>query len=427
MGHDELLAAPGHVVADRTGCCCNFSRSVVAARDVAAWVTEKSTCCGGGYSCCPASARVEVHPTGDRAGVVHVAVEARDADLAGPLNAAMRATLNADRSTPIIVNDGGKSFAASTCVCCVFQASNKLSLGGAGAYDLTAVHVQTGCFAMHQRLEGSSVADVAYAQYTNSIGACACVQSHLGGCHCGEQLVLGLKNHHTLLTVTTNKGQAKEAVTDMFRRTRHPMMPEPAVVRVVKGSTVCCGPESELSIGTEALTLSLFRFPTGCFCFAPCQAASNTSVPLDDVTLVGVMEESPCENASRAAASIPAHFGAMLSAVLYLNIIGFMLNLLNFVIGFPLILYESVAGLVCLPCRRSFVTVVGPADIAFRVRPPLDTGRSISDFAVELHQQIRELQTARRDMLAAILAGAGKDAVLFAAAPRAVDPTALPP
>jgi len=426
VGHDELLAAPGHVVVDRTGCCCNFSRNVVAARDVAAWVTDKSACCGGGYSCCPSAARVEVHPTGRRGGVVHVLVDAQDADLAGPVNTAMRATLNADRRTPIIVNDGGKSFAASTCVCCVYSVSNKLTMGGIGAYDLTAVHVQTGCFAVHQRLEGSSVTDVAYATYTNSVGMCACIQSHLGACHCGEQLVLGLKNDHTLITVATNKGQAKEAVTDLFRRTRHPMMPEPTTVRAVKGSTVCCGPESELSIGTEALTLSMFRFPSGCFCFAPCQAARNTSIPVDDVTLVGVMEESPCENAARAAASIPSYFGLMLSAVLYLNILGFMVNLLNFALAFPLVMYEGVAGLVCLPCRRSFVTVVGPADIAFRVRPPLDTGRSISDFAVELHQQVRELQTARRDMLAAIMAGAGKDTLLYAAAPKPVDPTALP-
>jgi hypothetical protein len=402
-------------VADQTGCCCNFSRQVVAAKDVSSWITEKQLTCGGSYCCCPGQARVEIRPSGGySSGTIHVRVGASDADPTGPINTALRTAINADKQTPIIVNDVVRSYSASTCVCLFFDVSNRLSLGGLGAYDVIATRTESGCFQLFHRTDASQVPDVDYTRYTNSLGMCACIQSNLGACHCGEQLELGLRDRHTI-TVATNKGQAKEAVAELYRRNRHPMMPEPQVVRTIKGTTICCGPESELTLGTESITLAKYRFPTGCFPCSPCQAADNITMTMDDVRIVTVSEESPCANAAQAAKHVPESLMRAIQSILIFNLFGFFGNLISFAMGIPLIMYEAVMGVICLPCRRSFVVVDGPADLAFRVRPPLDTGRSISDFAVELHQQIRDLKAARAGMLASILSGAGKDTVLFAA------------
>lgn len=411
MGKHELILAPGTVLADHTGCCCNFQRSTMSAKDVTSWATETKATCGNSFCCCPGRGRVELRSNCDTAAI-HLRTPTTDTEPYGAIQLAIRQAVNADKRAPIVTNDGGSSWTASTCVCFCWDVTSKLQLGGSSSVDVLAVRTEEGCFTKKTRTDATSAPDVHFTSYTNSIGACACIQSSLGMCHCGEQLVLGTRDRNEF-TVATNKGQAKEAVAELYRRSRHPMMPEGVVNRKIQGTTVCCGQESELTISSEFLTLSKYRWPLGCFVCTPCQAASNVTMNIDDVRSIRVEEESPFANASQVLRAAPGHFKNFISDLLLLELDAVVGHLIALVLLIPLAVYEAILGVISLPCRRAFVLVDGPADLAFRVRPKNDTGLNVADFAVELHTTLRSLKEQRAAQMKNILNGAGKDQVLF--------------
>lgn len=411
----ELILSPGLIIADRTGCCCSFERDVVSAKNVTSWATETQSTCGNSFCCCPGRAHVEVR-TDMFTKVLALRTPGSDSEPYGNIQNAMRQTINSDKRAPIVVNDAGAGWSASTCVCFCFDVNNKLQLGGQGAYDVLAVRTEQGCFQRATRADATSAPAVSFTRYTNSIGACACIKSNLGACHCGEQLALGTSDGNTIY-VATNKGQAKEAVTELYKRSRHPMMPDPVVTKQIKGTTYCCGQESELTITTESITLSQNRFPTGCFVCAPCQAADQTSVNIDEVRLIRVEEESPCALAYNAAKTAPATFKRLVESILFLRVFAIFDAIFSLIYIIPYTLYQVLVGtflnVVCLPCRRAMLMLDGPADLTMFIRPKNDTGGSLSDVAVDLQNTLRTLRESRRAQLAAIESGAGKDQVLF--------------
>lgn len=406
-GHDDTFVAPRLVAVDHHGCLSSFERSIAAARDVSSWSTVSTEQCGGGFCCCPPRGAVVVRTMAKMRNTMFAKMKPMDISV---FSKSLRTEVNADKGVPIVVNDAGKTFETASCFCCCYKMTHRLLLGP--SYDVHAFRAETGCFNSASATDNTVAQQVAYTAYQNSIGPCACIQSPMGSCTCGEQLIMGLRDGSDI-TIATSVGQAKEAVWELYRRVRHPMMPEPGVVRKIRGTTAFCGMEAELTVSTESLSLSHFRYPDGCCCLHPCQASEVVTMALDDAVSVRVEHESPCANACAELRKVPFALQRALESIIFLNLFGVLGNLFGMVAAIPAALIAGILGFICWPCRRSFVSVQGPNELAFRVRPLPDTGKPIADFAVELQQLLRGQKEHRAALMKAIMSGAGKDQSIF--------------